>query len=115
MENQDAVIVGQVSSKHGQGRKGLTKIPDNLLEGRAPFDPSRYFKVIHHESFIVDENVNDRIQREGCHCWGGGIEQPLTGGEAEWYAGHKGYSLEDVQGLDSLSVDQLEDLVKREE
>ena len=61
---------------------------------RPQFDPSKYFRVIDHKPSIVDENVNDRIQREGCHCWGGCNEQLLTGGEAEWYMKHKGYSKE---------------------
>ena len=88
----------------------MNRTPSGLPEDRAQFDPSKYFKVIHRESSIKDDNVNDRIQREGCDCWGGS-------GESEWYANHKGYSnnLEDIQGLDSLNIDQLEDLVRREE
>lgn len=67
--DQDAVIVGQVSTR-GQGRKGLTRV--DLFENGPQFDLGKYFKVIHHESFIVDENINDRIQREGCECSGSG-------------------------------------------
>jgi hypothetical protein len=90
--DQDAVIVGQVS-RPGQGRKGLIKVPDGLPEDRVQFDPSKYFKVIQKDSSIKDETVNDRIQREGLHLgFGGCNEQPLTGGEAEWYMRNKGYS-----------------------
>lgn len=66
--------------------------PSGLPEDRPQFDLTRYFKVVDRKSSVVDENVNDRIQKEGCECWGGCNEQPLTGGEAEWYMKHKGYS-----------------------
>jgi hypothetical protein len=71
----------------------MNRIPSGLPDDRPQFQMAKYFKVIQKEPSIVDENVNDRIQKEGFHYWGGGApEQPLTGSEAEWYMRHKGYS-----------------------
>jgi hypothetical protein len=43
----------------------MKRIPSGLSEYLVQFDQAKYFKVIKHESSIKDENVNDRIQREG--------------------------------------------------
>jgi len=43
----------------------MNRIPSGLPEDRPQFDLASRFKVIHRESSIVDENINDRIQREG--------------------------------------------------
>jgi hypothetical protein len=67
----------------------MNLVPSGLSEDRPQFDPSKYFKVIQKGSSLVDENVNDRIEREGCECWGGG-------GEVEWYMKHKGYSNKEI-------------------
>lgn len=67
-------------------------VPHGLPEDRPQFNLSKYFQVIKKEPSTKDESINDRIQKEGAHVWGGGNEQPLTGGEAEWYRNHKGYS-----------------------
>jgi len=71
---------------------GLTPVPSGLPEDRPQFDLSSHFKIIDKPS-MKDEDLNERIQKEGAHYWGAGApEQPLTGSEAEWYARHKGYS-----------------------
>jgi hypothetical protein len=56
-----------------------------LLENRPELDLSKHFKVIQKEPSTKDENINDRIQREGGQMWGGSSE-------AQWYREHKGYS-----------------------
>ena len=55
-------------------------IPDKF------FDLSKNFKVIDHKSSIVDEDLNERIQKEGAHFGGSGSS------ELEWYRKNKGYS-----------------------
>lgn len=83
MEDQGAVVVGRVPDKV-KGRHGL-KRSDSFIPDRAPLDLSKHFKVIDHKPSIVDGDLNERIQKEGAHCWG-------PGSEAQWYAEHKGYS-----------------------
>jgi hypothetical protein len=62
-------------------------IPDKF------FDLSSHFEIIQKENSMKDENLNERIQREGVHFSGKSTQdQPLTGDEAEWYVRHKGYS-----------------------
>ncbi len=91
--DQDAIVVKRIKSpavhrfivddpKEKQG--DLCRIPSGLPEDRS-FDLSSHFEVIQKERFIVDDDVNSRIQREGTHCNGAGSEEA-------WYAGHKGYS-----------------------
>jgi hypothetical protein len=63
----------------------MTIVTSGLPEDRSQFDMKKYFKVIERESSIKEETVNDRIQREGADCWGGGSE-------ADWYYRNKGYS-----------------------
>jgi hypothetical protein len=71
----------------------MDRIPSGLPEDRPQFDMTRHFKVIQRESSIKDENLNERIQKEGVHYGGGGpVDQPLTGSELEWYQARKGYS-----------------------
>ena len=45
----------------------MDRVPSGLPEDRPQFDLSSRFKVIHREASIIDENVNDRMQREGAH------------------------------------------------
>jgi hypothetical protein len=91
MEDQGAVVVKKLNIQV-KGPKAATRIPSGLPEEKF-FDISKHFKVIQRESSVKDEDLNERIQREGVHFNGKStIEQPLTGEEAEWYARHKGYS-----------------------
>lgn len=90
--DQDAVVVRTIAPK-SKGPKGLTGVPNGLPEDRPQFDPSKYFRVIVRDRATKDENLNERIQREGAHFSGAGNpDQPLTGGEAEWYMRNKGYT-----------------------
>lgn len=71
----------------------MNRIPSGLPDDRPQFNMNKYFNIIHRELSIIDENLNDRIQKEGVHYSGScSPEQPLTGSEAEWYCAHKGYS-----------------------
>jgi hypothetical protein len=73
----------------------MKRTPSGLPEDWVQFDPAKYFKVIHRESSIKDESINDRIQREGCHCDPVGsknIRQSVWGGsesgnihEVNWF------------------------------
>jgi len=91
--DQDAIIVKTVSKVPGISG-GITRVPDGLSGERPQFDPSKYFNVIKGNSAPKDESVNDRIMREGAHQENrsGTVDQPLLGGEVEWYMKHKGYS-----------------------
>ena len=84
--DQGAVIVGRVPSRKSKGRTGLTLV-EGGFPGRPPLDLSKYFKVIDHKPSIVDEDLNEIIQREGTHQDGMG-----GSGEAAWFYAHKGYS-----------------------
>ena len=53
----------------------MNRVPSGLSEDRPRFDMSKYFKVLLRESSIKDENVNDRIQREGARCGEGHDEE----------------------------------------
>jgi hypothetical protein len=81
-DSQDAIIVGNCRVK-GQGKKGLTRIPSGILEDRH-LNLAKYFKMIEGRP-ERDENLNERIQKEGARTWGGVAE-------SVWYKGHKGYS-----------------------
>jgi hypothetical protein len=84
------VVDDPKSDKQGD----LCRIPSGLPEDRSK-DLSSHFKVIHKEKLIRDEDVNERIQREGAEVSyrnRSTLDQPLTGEESEWYMKHKGYS-----------------------
>ena len=83
----------------------MNRIPSGLPDDHPQFDMTKYFKVIQREASIKDENLNERIQKEGVHYDYGGsgpVEQLLTGSELEWYQIHKGYS-ESIQKVSSHS------------
>lgn len=80
--DQDAIIVGRIPQK-SKGKRGLKRIESGIPDKF--FDLRKYFKVIDREPSIIDEDLNERIQREGAHCNG-------AGDEAQWYSEHKGYS-----------------------
>jgi hypothetical protein len=66
IEDQGAVVVGVIPRKI-KGKRGLKRVPDGLPEDRLQFDLSKYFKVINHQPSIVDEDWNEKIQREGAY------------------------------------------------
>lgn len=99
MNDQGAVIVGKIPQRAKGQSKTIRNAPDCLREsGRPSLDLSKYFKVIDHKLSIVDEDLNERIQREGCHLGGspGMAEESVWGGsldgnvnELEWYQNHR--------------------------
>ena len=73
-----------MSKRVTQGH-GLGPVPSGLPDNWLKFKLSDHFKVIDNDLFTKDADLNERIQREGAHCNGGGDE-------ASWYYAHKGYS-----------------------
>jgi hypothetical protein len=99
MNDQGAVIVGKIPQRAKGQSKSIRNAPDSLMEsGRPQLDLSKYFKVIDHKPSIVDEDLNETIQREGCHLsgmhgmggesvWGGSLDGNVN--EVEWYERNK--------------------------
>lgn len=99
MDDQGAIIVGRIPQRAKGQSKTIRNAPDCLMEsGRPPLDLAKYFKVIDHKPSIVDENLNETIQREGCHLnnspgmaeesvWGGSLDGNVN--ELEWYERNK--------------------------
>jgi hypothetical protein len=98
MDDQGAVIVGKIPQRVKGRSETLKRAPDCLREsGRSSLDLAKYFKVIDHKPSIVDEDLNETIQREGCHLngqgmaeesvWGGSLDGNIS--EVGWYERNK--------------------------
>ena len=91
MNDQGAIIVGRIPQRAKGQSKTISNAPDCLREsGRPPLDLSKYFKVLDHKPSIVDEDLNETIQREGCHLNGQGMgEESVWGGSLDGYERNK--------------------------